>query len=256
MEKNTKARVLSRFRISMLFIFLLAFLLLMDVKSQNLVCNPSFEKFYSCPKYINGDNPKDFLPCWTIPTRGTPDYFNACSRFNVGVPDNNLGSQFARDGNGYIGLVLFENKVKSKDLNYREYVAGKLLHPVKKDSTYHVSFYYTPATYSTYAVNQLQIGFCKNEPKSPSKVFKPDFFVGIDNVTILVPDGNWKYFCDTLTFQSGYSYIVLGNFICDQKTRWQTLDISEIRTSLQEVILDNRAAYYYIDMVDIHPVKY
>jgi hypothetical protein len=80
-----------------------------------LVVNPSFENFSACPV---GPSELDKATPWKDPfinlvgdTCSTSDYFNACNALGslgVGVPANILGSQPARTGNGYAGIIIYE----------------------------------------------------------------------------------------------------------------------------------------------------
>ncbi|HZV44348.1 MAG TPA: hypothetical protein VFF90_07710, partial [Saprospiraceae bacterium] len=61
--------------------------------SQNLLPNPSFEVYTTCPTNYNTGEPLQCIP-WTKATQGTADYFNVCAfGNNVGVPANYFGSQ-------------------------------------------------------------------------------------------------------------------------------------------------------------------
>ena len=78
---------------------LFACILLPDrMNSQNLVPNAGFEIFDKCPdNYLLTDR-KMLVPGWYIPTGSTPDYFNSCTRVQVGVPENYMGYCLAKDG--------------------------------------------------------------------------------------------------------------------------------------------------------------
>lgn len=87
---------------------------------------------------------KTLIPYWNIPTRGTSDYFNACTIHQVNVPDNVMGSMFALDGNAYAGLVMIERppslvKMK-KPLNYREYLQTELKKELEVGKLYSFRF--------------------------------------------------------------------------------------------------------------------
>ncbi len=63
--------------------------------AQNLVPNPSFEVFTSCP-YQAGDIDK--ANGWTS-LCGSPDYFNTCNQYDWAVPNNIFGYQLPASGN-------------------------------------------------------------------------------------------------------------------------------------------------------------
>jgi len=62
-------------------LFLIFCLLMVNLQSfsQNLVPNPSFEQYDTCP---NNYSQIVRASGWYSPTTGTPDYLNACSAFN------------------------------------------------------------------------------------------------------------------------------------------------------------------------------
>jgi OmpA-OmpF porin, OOP family len=71
--------------------------------SQNLVPNPSFETYSSCPE---GISEVDLAVPWINPTFGTSDFFHSCSSNFVDVPYNFFGFQYAHTGEGYGGAYL------------------------------------------------------------------------------------------------------------------------------------------------------
>ncbi|MDP6908376.1 MAG: hypothetical protein QF371_02670, partial [Flavobacteriales bacterium] len=125
-----------------LFLTHLLLIFCIPLSAQNLIMNPSFEDYSSCPmgpsQLENADN-------WQHPfnnvigdTCSTSDLYNVCSpfgAFGVGVPDNILGSQAANTGNGYAGIILFEGFALTGctslfGSNWREYVEGQLTSPL------------------------------------------------------------------------------------------------------------------------------
>src|SRR5205085_585438 len=70
--------------------------------AQNLVPNPGFENYITCPV-----NYGELFKCQDWSTFGnSPDYFNACSPDTiVSVPKNNFGYQLASSGNAYCGFI-------------------------------------------------------------------------------------------------------------------------------------------------------
>ena len=73
------------------------------ISAQNLVPNPNFESYSSCPTSISQ------LPLavpWITPTVATPDYFHVCTgSISVDVPSNfgGGGYQFPLTGDAYAG---------------------------------------------------------------------------------------------------------------------------------------------------------
>lgn len=64
-------------------IFFVYIVTILNVNAQNIVPNPSFEEYEGCPNSV-----ADFsVSNWFIPLY-SPDYYNSCSTFMVGVPNN------------------------------------------------------------------------------------------------------------------------------------------------------------------------
>jgi hypothetical protein len=116
------------------------------LKAQNLVPNPSFEIFDTCPDAYNEVNRAQGWRSFG----NTPDYFNSCdsdSTFNiVGVPQNGLGYQFAATGNAYCGLYTYYTSPNT----YREYIGSQLTDTLKINHKYFVSFKVSATFYVAY----------------------------------------------------------------------------------------------------------
>ena len=105
--------------------------------SQNLLPNPSFEIFTTCPVQYNTGGPLQCTP-WVPATGGTSDYFNACANPNppnlsVNVPSNFAGNQLAHTGDAYCGFYA------KYTFPYREYVMAPLPAPLTAGQFYYFS---------------------------------------------------------------------------------------------------------------------
>jgi len=244
------------------FIFLLPLFINYSIGSQaqNLVPNPSFETFDKCPNDYNVKFRKELISGWYMATGGTPDYFNSCTRIQVGVPQNFMGSCFAKDGKAYIGLILLLEPYAdtlTKPTDYREYIEARLSEPLVKGLRYCATFYYSVAPYSTYAVNRLGAYF--SEKKIGNKLstrildYKPQ--VCMDTTNIQTEKQAWFMVSDTIQAKGNEQYITIGNFYNDRKTRYTTLDVSGVSKVQQARIAQNKLAYYYIDLVSVVKVS-
>ena len=120
--------------------------------AQNLVPNPSFEEYTTCP-----DNyymlPTDWYSC-----SGTPDYFNSCdSTGDYSVPNNGDGNQIAFNGVGYVGLYTVYYSFMNGD--YKEYIGCLLKTPLIIGAKYYISFYVSLADISNCASNNIGLLF-------------------------------------------------------------------------------------------------
>jgi len=231
------------------------------VYSQNLVLNHSFEDYEECPDEVTIDSKKELVPNWYMPNRGTTDYFNSCAFHQVNVPDNVMGHMFALDGNAYTGIILIEQppaySKNKRPMNYREYLQTELKTPLKKDSLYCIQFYFSIASYSTYAFNKL--GLCiSDEPianRLSSKVLEAEPQIILDTNKVFNDRDNWCHVCDTFRALGDEEYITIGNFSDDYHTEVEEFDNSMYRGTIQQTIEENKIAYYYIDFVSVTHVS-
>ena len=114
----------------------------------NLVFNPSFEDYIECPKKIDAKGVLTIVEAWYQPTAGSADYFNRCATRECAVPQNKLGYQQPRTGDGYCGIYC------SKDA-YREYLQTQLRAPLQAGCRYRVAFHVSLSENSTVAVSTV-----------------------------------------------------------------------------------------------------
>ncbi|WP_246473954.1 OmpA family protein [Arenibacter arenosicollis] len=209
--------------------------------SQNLVENPSFESFLECPDHL-GNFGQD-LKYWSVPTLGSTDYFNACS-LSMGVPNNFMGKQMAKFGEGYLGFYMYAPE------DYREYVQGELRQPLQKDLTYTLSFYINLAENSDYAIRDfdillsskpLEIKIKKGLSKwQLSKIEGNNFtFIEILGDQFFIDESSWTKVSTTFVANGDERFITVGNFKDNATTRRQKL-VKEKNV---------KGAYYYLDMI-------
>lgn len=220
----------------------LAFLLCLFIVGfgygQNLVPNPSFEEIINCPQgwaEINSANN------WYSPNSSSPDLFNICSSpLDVGVPQNGAGFQYAKNGNGYVGVV---SSFDSNNLNYREYIQVELTDTLKANKKYVVSFFVNKADSCPIAIKKIGAYLSGNaisasnglplnvtpQIESPSNLYLTD--------TI-----NWFEVKDTLIAVGGEKYLTIGYFY--DNINADTLVVSESLYFYEQ-------AYYYVDDVSV-----
>ena len=244
------------------FLLLLFFMLFSGfLFAQNLVPNPSFEAYEECPYDMTIYPKKKLIPHWYLPNKGTSDYFNSCTNLQVSVPENFIGNLWAYDGQAYAGIVLLEIHVEDtadeKDLNYREYLQAKLKKNLLTNQHYLVTIHYAVATYSTYAVNRLGVFFSEEKIKNrfsyQTLIYEPQISVPED--TVFTENNIWYELSDTIKADGGEQYITIGNFYPDKQTKFTILDISKLNLPLQDHIIKNGLAYYYIDMVSVEELS-
>ncbi len=223
--------------------------------SQNLVANGSFEEYFKCPESFTVDYSKKFLPAWRMPTKGTPDFFHKCSKFDVGVPQNFMGSITPQQGEAYVGLVLLDTPTGvRKAINYREYLQAPLKQPLLVGQRYRVRFYYALAQNSTYSINRLGVFLSTLIVEAKKGVLNVKPQLEVDSLVFPSGNGEWVEFNQVFTAKGGERYITIGNFYPDSKTNYANNNIDGLPTVLQKKVLTNRVSYYYIDNVSVEAI--
>lgn len=185
-------------------------------RAVNLVPNPSFESYTSCPTSFS----QIFVAApWNTPTTGTSDYLNACAPPvfpSVNVPQNEQGFQTANTGVGYAGLIPY-----SAAADYREYVEAPLSSPLSPGTPYLVKFYVSLGDSSSIAVDRLgaylsigSVGPIANYaplPYTPQVESPPN--VPLNNAS------GWTLISGVVVASGGEDHIVIGSFHDDASTQ-------------------------------------
>lgn len=229
----------------------------------NFVRNGSFEQFNNCPVGISNVStswmPDVYVLDWVKPTRGTTDFYHACSHYpGIGVPDNLTGYQFAQDGDGYCGLFLIAtDDTLNNDGIYREYLSSRLKKPLEKGKQYCVSFYVSPAEKTSYGINIHYIFGARQMGMYLSKdsIFNYDPAFGsnvlpytpqITAQTVITDTTRWQAVAGLYTAEGGEEWITIGNFNDDLHTRGMVLINPGFPDSYKRY-----SSYYRIDQVQI-----
>lgn len=202
----------------------------------NLVPNYSFEQINSCP--YSGCLFDTTILNWFQPSEGTTDIFNTCANVSGGrsIPSNSPGYQFTQHGDGYAGIVLYYPGI----LDYREYIAVRLLDTLKSDVNYCIKFYVSLSEQYPKKISSIGMHF------SPDSIYQNDW--NVLQVTPQFENFNGNFINDTTswllikgnyTASGGEKYIYIGNFRNDANT-----------------IVDNNSVgsrtYVYIDNVQLY----
>jgi hypothetical protein len=200
-----------------------------SLQGQNLVPNPSFEQFVSCP---NAPEQMYKVTNWAS-YGGSSDYFNACASFPAGVPSNPWGYQNAYDGNAYAFVETYDGM---NFTNTREFIGCQLLQALVPETKYFVSAYISRA--DNYLANAASNNFGFRFSLIPYSEFNGapvDNFSHIHYTSIITDSVNWTRISGTFIADSAYQYFIIGNFYDNAHT--DTFDIN------------NNSAGYYIDAI-------
>ncbi|MBI1769275.1 MAG: OmpA family protein [Bacteroidetes bacterium] len=216
--------------------------------AQNLVPNPSFEKYYDCPTTYNEQgSSKNLAPGWVSPTLGTPDLFNRCSFGNSGVPHNWAGIAQAHNGFGYSGIFGYKD-----NSDYREYLQAKLTRPLQEGRKYKVEFYFRLSIYSKYSIDRIGVllsDSMQHVPHYNRWQVQPSFTHVMDSV-YSKKTGSWNHVLFEYEARGGEQFISIGNFSANDEVQKFHLSFSKA----DEPLL-NKAAYFYIDDVSVTRIE-
>lgn len=210
--------------------------------SQNLILNPSFESHANCPVRLGNFN--DDLDSWSTPTKGSTDYFHACSEA-MGTPKNFNGTQISDFGKGYAGFYLYAPN------DYREYMQAEFTETLVQGETYELSFFVSLAERSDFAVNAFGAVFSKNKidiqiqkPLSKMQLYKDkenkfsSIEIGYSHFANDTKD--WMLVSTEYVAKGNEKYLILGNFKTNARTRKFLFKKGA-----------KQGAYYYVDMVSL-----
>ncbi|MEP7268996.1 MAG: T9SS type A sorting domain-containing protein [Saprospiraceae bacterium] len=203
--------------------------------ANNLVPNPSFESYITCPTNVS---PPFTASIWTLPTDGSADYYNSCAipSTNVSTPSNTFGTQLPHTGAGYAGFILRPSNI------YREYLEVPLTAPLVAGKMYQVSFYVSLADQAQWAIDKigayLSNGIVGPILGTPVLSLVPQ--VSNPNGNFITNKTIWTLISGNYMATGGESYLLIGNFY-DNLT---TIPIQGLGGFYP-------GSYYYIDDVTV-----
>ena len=231
-----------RNKIFIVHLFLCLFFNIKINAQSNLVPNPSFEMYDTCPNATDGQS-LVLAYAW-VSGGNTPDYFNTCSSVSQYAPPISGGGgwQFPRSGNAYAGLFGFFNMGVQ-----REYAQISLLDTLIANKCYAISFYVNLRNTCIYATNNIAASFTANSfyysgfgfYNSPSHIYK------FGNPT-LRDTLNWIEIKGIYTAQGNERFISIGNFKDDIDT--DTLNVNPWPSGTFN------GSYYLIDDISVIPI--
>lgn len=186
---------------------------------------------------------------WNSPTGKKADLFseNATVESTVSTPKNYAGDQMALSGSNYAGVRWWSYQNKEP----RTYVQTRLKHKMKKDSLYCVRFYVSLSDLSKYATAELGAWFGKDQvEKEEAMSLTYDVTVPPVRTRVYNDMFSWQGVCGTYESKGNEEWMLIGNFGANEKTLNEKAKRPRGETR-QQVF----SAYYYIDNVEVYPVK-
>lgn len=221
--------------------------------AQNLVSNPGFELYKTCPEAHNATLVKHYeiTNRWYTVSEASPDYFNACStNEKVWVPRNFTGNMKPHGGNGYIGLILkSDSTYYPGDKSYTEHIQNKLTNTLKKDKYYCFEIWAVLGKNSTIAAQDFGVYFSKEQitfPNPPDSLPRPHLEY---HGQVLKSSLKWVSLKGVYKAQGGEKYLTIGNFQPWVPGRFERLRSTFITSDLKAF------AYYLFDDASLTEVK-
>ncbi len=199
------------------------FMLLQLACGQNIVPNPSFEIYDTCPNNIGQINRSiGWYSC-----NATPEYFNSCAiPGTYSVPNNFFGFQLAADGNAYAGLYTYVYYATDA----REYIGRELSLPLTIGVKYFLSFKVVLCNQANCGTNKIGVLFLTvphiDYNPYDTLYLHPNNFANIYSDSIIIDTLNWTIISGSFIADSNYQYIAIGNFYQDTQTQYITTDSS------------------------------
>jgi hypothetical protein len=201
--------------------------------AQNLVPNPSFETFTSCP---TASSQLSLATPWYGVSTNSSDYYNSCGSGGANVPNGGGGNfQYARTGVAYAGIWAMQ-------VSYREYIQVKLNSALVHDSCYLVEFYCNASDLSEYGIDKMAAAISTTAINTTvggpgtELAFTPQ----IVSNQFLADTVNWMKVAGYYKASGGEQYITIGNFSSSATT--DTIHIGGYVAG---------DSYYYIDDVTV-----
>ncbi len=223
------------------FTFCWLVMLTIGVKSQNLVPNPSFEDFITCPTQ---QGEIFYAVPWFAGTKdyygnlsSSTDYYNSCNNFInglFGVPSVAFGNQYAKTGNAYAGFIFW------RPVAYSEYLEVKLIQPLDSGKKYCIEFWVNNSGFE-WAIDAIGLVFTDDSLITTGAtpiIMTPSVENPAGN--ILADSTNWIAISGYYISKGGEQFITIGCFLDNVDINYQAC-----------TNINHPVAYYLVDDVSV-----
>lgn len=216
----------------------------MAQEDANLIPNPSFEYFDSAPKEIGQLHLA--RPWQSVAQQGDQpaDFFAAGAKPRVDVPANFNGTEPARTGSAYAGLIPFS---RMDDGQYREFLIAPLKEPLQAGCTYRAGCFVSRAERSKWAVDGIQLLFVPRLPLLAQGGYA-QYLPQVKAADILRESTGWTEVSGTFRARGGEKLLLIGNFQSSDDTGQRRLIAKGKDKEGGDI------AYYYLDDVSCEKV--
>lgn len=216
------------------------------------ISNGDFSNATKAPRTFNQIN---LASGWSNANGGTADFYhkNASKCSNMGTSENRLGQQAAFKGDGYAGIIAYQNDKSSgfslSDMavvetngygKYGEYITTKLDKSLTAGKTYKVTYYVSLAENSGYVVSGFGAYLTSDAMNQTSNAYimaTPQ----VSTKTVADSKSEWTKISGTFKATGNESYVTIGVFNGPASTK----SVSEGNG------VNGIRAYYFVDGVSI-----
>jgi hypothetical protein len=204
----------------------------------NLVLNPQFEQYSTCPdnwdeaKYANHWMSLDSAwspPDWAHDPPGVPDYCNVCATsYRTTIPNNMFFRRNARSGNGMMQVQMYTFFATTSAYVARDYLQGHLSQTLLAGHKYNVKFYATLEQGGSYAINNIGAYLDDgtiDTTHNPGRV-QSQYTPQIVDTNIINDTLNWIKIEDTFVSNGTEKLITIGQFTDSAHTNYIALPIT------------------------------
>jgi hypothetical protein len=232
-------------------IFFLFFLSATVCTAQNLVPNPSFEQFDTCP---NNQDQIRYATGWYEAFSNAPtyngDYYNACDTIpdNFSVPYNLMeGYKPAATGNAYFGIFTYDSYYPN---TAKEFIGIQLTNPLTIGKKYYVSVKFkveinVAVQCLDCAMNHIGVLFSTVNHKHNGYFDTTGANINYAHIyadSIIKDTVNWTTVSGFFTADSAYKYILIGEF-------FDSVHIATLIFPGVNPCGNRHTAYYFVDDV-------
>jgi OmpA-OmpF porin, OOP family len=208
----------------------------------NLVPNPSFENHRGLPTEIGQFN---LAHPWNTyaPGNQPADYFHRNSnRPRTSLPVNFIGTQEARTGDAYAGILLYMNAKEE----YSEFIQVQLTEPLQAGRTYYTEMYVSLADNSRFAIDGLDMFVSERAPLLFQGAYA-EYTPQVRNPVkeIISEKEEWVKISGTFEAKGGERVLTIGNFRPRAKTTAKRVKSAVNHKDPYDY------AYYYVDDIKL-----
>ncbi len=200
----------------------------------NIVKNPSFENYRSCPDqlneialayYWNGID-SIWIPGSTDTTgfsmsRYLPDFVNKCgANGDVSVPNNYDFYHNPRTGNGMVQQQMFYDYYWGPSVGV-DYLQGHLYHPLVAGQSYCVTFYVVLERHTGYVINHIA-AYLDNgtiDTTTRNLRYQSEYTPQVVDTSVIYDTSNWTKIQGSFIATGTETFITLGVFADTGATR-------------------------------------